>query len=197
MGAIFLLKYTDLSQHLHLLRHEATSRPVGAAMRVSEVWSAIVASNMTSIEEIRFFEADLPRPCDGLFARMLNSETGNEVAVIYVHKTLDKHWKEFVAIKEMMHCFTPGAKYINGPKDAAGLVEALASRSPRYTPAVAADDGAILAAAEVMLPHYTVERLTQAGQDLAQVAHHHGLHVDVVQQVCRVDFIHHRKNGGF
>lgn len=191
------MKYTELSQHLHLLRHTATGRPVGAAMRASEVWSAIAASNQTSIEEIRFFEAELPRPCDGLFARMLNPETGREMAVIYIRKSLEKHWKEFVAIKEMMHCFTPGAKYISGPKEAASLVEALASRSPRYTPAVAADDGAILAAAEVMLPHYTVERLIQAGQDLAQVAHHHGLHVDVVQEVCRLDFIYHRKNGGF
>jgi len=192
-----LLKYTDLSQHLHLLRHNATGRPVGAAMSVVEVWNAIIASELTSIEEIRFFEAELPSPCDGLFTRLLNSKDGNEVAAVYVRKDLDKHWKEFVAIKEMMHCFTPGSKYINGPKDAAGLVEALASRSPRYTPAVAADDGAILAAAEVILPHYTVERLMQAGQDLTQIAHHHGLHVDVVQQICRLDFIHHRKNGGF
>ena len=60
---------------------------------------------------------------------------------------------------------------------------------------ISSDAQAVFAAAEVLLPHYTVERLMQAGQSLAQVAHHHGLHVDVVQQVCRLDLVHHRKNG--
>ncbi|WP_339646426.1 hypothetical protein [Jannaschia helgolandensis] len=189
------MKYTDLSQHLHLLRKKQNGRQVGVAMRVHEVWDAVVASDLTSIDTLKLYTAELPRPFDGLFVRMASEDGSREMAVIYVHKHLDKHWKEFVVIKEMMHCFTPGTRYTISPKDAAQLAEAKSTQGGRYTPAVAADDGGILAAAEVILPSYTVERLMAAGQNLQQIAHHHGLHDEIVQQICRVEMLHQRKNG--
>lgn len=194
LGAI-VLKITELAQHLHEIRKRQTGRALGNAMRVSEVWNAITESDKTTISEIRIYLEDLPRPVDGCFLRGVNPTTGEEVAHVLVHRQLPRHWREFVAIKEMMHCYTPMADYVITPKDAGNLVRGLTSSYARYTPAVAADDIGILAATEVILPHKTIEMLRATGQDEAQIATRHGLHPDVAQQICRTDLIMLRQNG--
>ena len=189
------MKYADLAQHLHELRAARTGRPVGAAMALAEVWESILQSNRTGVAEILYYEAELPRPFDGLFARLVSEDDSREIAAVFVHKGLDPHWKQFVATKEMMHCYTPGKSYTGTPGDAKNLVEALCSKSGRYVQSVAADNSAILAAAEVILPHFTVERHLKIGHDPAQIAAHHGLHPDIAEMICRFDLLQHRKNG--
>jgi hypothetical protein len=189
------MKYVDLAQHLHELRASQSGRAVGAAMTMVEVWSALIASPTTGIAEVRYFEASLPRPFDGLFVRLRSDDEAREIAAVYVEKSLPNHWREFVAIKEMMHCWSPGLTYDGTPADAKNLVDALCNKAGRYTPSVVADKGAILAAAEVILPSFTVERHLKLGHDWAQIASSHGLHPDVVEMICRFDILHNRRNG--
>jgi hypothetical protein len=146
------MKYVDLAQHVHELRFARSKRTIGVAMRVMEVWNAAIDCPKNGITEICYYETALPRPFDGLFARLNDSSGLRGIAAIFVHKSLPKHWKEFVAIKEMMHCWSPGKSYVGTPEDVARLVVALSARTPRYSPRVAADHAAVLAAAEVMLP---------------------------------------------
>lgn len=191
------MKFIDLAQHVHEIRASKSGRPVGAAMRVTEVWSCAIASPLSSISEILYYEASLPRPFDGLFVRLVSDSTGVERAAVYVEKSLDRHWKEFVAIKETMHCWSPGKTYVGSEPEVKSLVEAHCASKARYSAAVVADHDAILAAAEVMLPHFTVERHLKMGHDMEQLAAHHGLHPDIVREICRFDVLHARKNGSF
>lgn len=94
-----------------------------------------------------------------------------------------------------MHCFTPMEGYCSTPEDATQLLKALVKRGGRYTLNVAADDAGILAAAEVILPHKTVESLQALGLDTDEIAARHGLHPEIVSEICRVDIMHYRKNG--
>ena len=166
-------------------------------MRASEVWEAILESDKTSIDRIDVHIESLPRPIDGMFARLVLPEGVNsgEVAAVYVHKELPSHWREFIIIKEMMHCFTPMQGYCSTPADAAQLLRALVQRGGKYTLNVAADDAGILAAAEVILPHKTVESHIAQELDTDEIAHRHGLHPEIVDEICRVDIMYHRKNG--
>lgn len=189
------MKYVELAQHLHEIRASQSGRAIGAAMSMLEVWSALIASPKTGIGEIRYFEASLPRPFDGLFVRLRSEDEAREVAAVYVKRDLPPHWREFVAIKEMMHCWAPGRTYDGTPADAKNLVDALCSKSGRYTPSVVADTSAILAAAEVILPSFTVERHLKLGHDWAQIAASHNLHPDIAEMICRFDILHHRRNG--
>jgi hypothetical protein len=191
------MKFVDLAQHLHELRAARTGRPIGAAMTVFEVWNAAIDCTTNGISEILYFEAELPRPFDGMFFRLNESGGSREKAVIFVDKRLEKHWKQFVAIKEMMHCWSPGKSYVGTADDAKSLVEALSSKTSasRYTQSVAADNSAILAAGEVILPHFTVERYIKQGMDFAQIAFSQGLHPDIAEIICRLDMLHARKSG--
>lgn len=187
------MKYTELAEHLHKLRETRGGRARGAAMRVSEVWECVHESQLTDIAELRWFDLPLPRPVDGLFARVRVG--GIQTGLIVTHKYLPKHWKEFAAIKEMMHCFSPPGSYVTAPKDAEALLEGLISSTERYSASVVADKKAILAAAEVILPHYQVDWHIEVGHDHAQIAAHHGLHPDVVSLICRFDVLQARRNG--
>lgn len=191
-----MLKITELAQHLHQLRHNKSGRAVGSAMMVSEVWAAILESDKTSIDRIDVHIEDLPRPVDGMFARIvLPGNPEQEIGAVYVHDGLPKHWRDFIIIKEMMHCFTPMDGYCSTPEDAEKLLQALVKRGGRYTLNVAADDAGIIAAAEVILPHKTVESLQAVGLDTDEIANRHGLHPEIVAEICRVDIMHYRKNG--
>lgn len=188
------MKYVDLSQHLHELRAAKTGRGMGRGMRLGEVWQAALDSPKTDITSIRYFEADLPNPFDGVFVRLQN-DRGESEAVIYVRQSLEKHWKEFVAIKELMHCWSPAHTWEGTPQASRSLVKALTRKDGRYTPNVVADSGAVSAAAEVILPHKTVERHLAQGHDTMQIAATHGLHEEIVEMICRHDFLHARKSG--
>lgn len=94
-----------------------------------------------------------------------------------------------------MHCFTPMDGYCSTPDAAAHLLNALVKQGGRYTINVAADEAGILAAAEVILPHTTVESLQAQGLSTEEIAHRHALHPDIVSEICRVDIMHYRKNG--
>ncbi len=164
-------------------------------MRMAEVWQSVLDSPKTPITEIRYYKAALPTPLDGLFARLGKVDGTGEIAAVYVDSELPPHWGEFVAVKEMMHCFTPGKHYTGTPSDASNLVEALCKTSGRYGASVAADNSAILAAAEVILPHYTVERYLKSGMDVAAIAAAQDLHPEVAEMICRFDMLQSRKNG--
>lgn len=188
------MKYVDLSQHIHELRADKTGRAIGRGMRLTEVWQAALDSSLSDISTIKYFEADLPNPFDGLFVR-LQGEQDESVAVIYVRRSLDEHWREFVAIKELMHCWSPNHTWEGTPAASRLLVKALTRRDGRYTPNVAADSGAVHAAAEVILPHKTVERHLAQGHDAMQIALTHGLHEEIVEMICQHDLLQTRKNG--
>ena len=190
------MKITELAQHLHQLRHNKSGRAIGAAMNVGEVWNAILQSDKTSIDRIDVHLEELPRPVDGMFARVvLPGPPEQEMAAVFVHGSLPRHWRDFIIVKEMMHCFTPMDGYCSTPEDAAGLLNALVKRGGRYAINVAADDAGIVAAAEVVLPHKTVESLLALGLSTHEIAARHGLHPDIVSEICRVDIMHYRKNG--
>ena len=165
-------------------------------MTVGEVWESVLQSDKTSIDRIDVHVEALPRPVDGMFSRLVLPGTPEqEIAAVYVHNALPTHWKEFIIVKEMMHCFTPMDGYCSTPEDATQLLTALVQRGGRYTLNVAADDAGIVAAAEVILPHKTVESLQALGLGSEEIAHRHGLHPDIVAEICRVDIMHYRKNG--
>lgn len=191
------MKFTELAQHLHQLRHNKSGRSIGSAMRVGEVWNAVLESDKTSIDRIDVHVEDLPRPVDGMFARIVtpDKDRENETAAVYVHKDLPTHWREFIIIKEMMHCFTPMERYCTTPDEAAQLLQALVKKGGRYTLNVAADDAGIIAAAEVILPHTTVESLIGVGLDTDEIANRHGLHPEIVAEICSMEIMHYRKNG--
>jgi hypothetical protein len=153
-----------------------------------EVWQCIAESQLTEIKEVLYFDRQLPNRFDGLFVR------AGTTALILTDCRLPKHFKEFVAIKEMMHCWSDPDAYVKTPTEAGALVESLIGKG-RYTASVAADNGAILAAAEVILPHGQVEWHHSVGHDHAQIAVHHNLHPEIVELICRFDVLHARKNG--
>jgi hypothetical protein len=165
-------------------------------MVVSEVWDCVLSSDKTSIDRIDVHITDLPKPVDGMFARVATPGLPEqEIAAVFVNISLPVHWRDFIIIKEMMHCFTPMTGYCSTPKDAKGVLNVLVQRGGRYTLNVAADDAGILAAAEVILPHKIIESLLAVGQDTDQIATRHGLHPEIVKEICRVDIMHYRKNG--
>ena len=187
------MKYVDLSQHLHELRAAKTGRPIGASMLLSEVWTAALDCPRNGISEIRYFETDLPTPFDGAFFRLRNDSL--EIAAIYVQKDHDLHWREFIAIKELMHCWSPHKTYVGTPQAAKDLVSALTRKNGPYMPNVAEDNGAVLAAAEVILPHSTARWHLDRGHDTKQIAASQNLHIDVVDMICRHDILAARLNG--
>ncbi|WP_460274000.1 hypothetical protein [Celeribacter sp. ULVN23_4] len=190
------MRFVDLAQHLHELRFQKTGRAIGMRMRLSEVWTAALDCPKNGISDIRYFETDLPRPFDGLFLRLFKKETEKDFAAIYVNKSLEDHFKEFAAIKELMHCWSPGKTYVSTPEEIQNLVSALSAKKSRYTANVASDMKAIFAAAEVILPHYIVEKHIALGHDHNQIAFEHDLHPEIAQMICSMDVLQERKNGG-
>lgn len=194
-----MLKITELAQHLHQLRHNKSGRAIGAAMNVGEVWEAVLLSDKTSVDRIDVHIQELPRPVDGMFSRIVlpggDGSAEQELAAVFVDAKLPNHWRDFIIIKEMMHCFTPMDGYCSTPGEATQLLQALVKRGGRYTLNVAADDAGIIAAAEVILPHKTAESLLAIGMDTTEIANRHGLHPEIVAEICRMDIMHYRKNG--
>ena len=189
------MKYSELSRHIHELRNQTCGRAIGQGMQFADVWSAATKCPKNGVNEILYFEEYLPSPIIGKFIRLDNSETAITKVEIYVQKSLDSHWKEFIAIKELMHCWSPGDTWVGAPDLARPLLKALTTKQGPFTPNVAADYGAVHAACEVILPHYTVERHIALGHDCKEIAHQHNLHPDIVDLICRYDLLHIRKNG--
>jgi hypothetical protein len=189
------MKVVELSQHLHKLREARSGRPRGAAMTAMEVWACVPESQLTDIQNLLYFDRDLPRPVDGLFARLAVGDDPNQYGVIVTNKGLPRHWKEFVAIKEMMHCWSSKDTFNDTPSVASDLMSALVNKAGRYTVSVVADRAAILAAAEVILPHEKVQWHLDQGHDHTQIAASHGLHPDVASLICQFDVLHARRNG--
>lgn len=190
------MKVVELAEHLHKLREVRTGRRRGAAMSVMDVWNCVESSQLTDINVLLYFDRELPRPVDGLFARLEVPGQPGQFGVIVTNKHLPKHWKEFVAIKEMMHCWSSKDTYNGTPAVASDLMGALVNKAAgRYAVSADADKAAILAACEVILPHEKVDWHIAQGHDHAQIAVHHGLHPDVISLICQFDFLHARKNG--
>lgn len=188
--------FVKLSEHIHELRALKTGRPSGRGMSFSEIWSAAIDCPRNSISEIRFFDKfPLPAPMSGIFVRLDDPNDDLQKAAVYVDSDLEKHWQEFAAIKELMHCWSPGHTYVGTPEASENLVAALVAKADHFSPDVAADKSAVLAATEVILPHYTAERHISQGQSFEQIAFAHNLNVNVVKMICRHDILHARKHG--
>ncbi len=185
------MKITALAQHLHQLRHNRSGRAIGNSMQVAEVWNSVLESDKTSIDQIDVVIEDMPSPVDGMFSRIAYPD--KEIGVVHVNKKLPEHWRDFVIIKEMMHCFTPLSRYCPTPDSANDVLTSLVKRAGRYTTNVAADNVAILAAAEVILPHTTILSLLSVNQDVMQIATRHNLHHEIAEEICRVDSISWRR----
>lgn len=196
------MKFVDLSQHLRELRNNSSGRKPSAAMRGMEVWKAAIKCPDNGISAVFYNETKLPAPAYGFFSR-LGDGNGNFIADIYVHKPHHKsekrrlapHWKEFVLIKELMHCWSPLSTYVGSPQAAAELLDTLNIPSGPFGRIAIADFIAVLAAAEVVLPYDIVKAAMGAGKETAQIAHEHGLHPEIVAYICRHDIMEERLIG--
>lgn len=191
------MKFSHVSEQLRKQRAAKSGRSMNAAMRVQEIWNEVEETSLSPIGKIFLSIERLERPIDGMFVRLVNLADGPDRAHIFVHAELPDHWQEFVAVKEIMHCFTPPEKFASTPLAVSQLFDELSNDDMPYSPRIAADDDGILAAAEMILPHNVVEPMIAEGMDHDQIAVHHGLHPDVVKFICRMDIIHMRKNGSF
>lgn len=191
------MKFTELSLHIHGLRHQRSGRSIGAAMRLVEVCDAAIHSDLNDISQVHYYHIDLVDDMMGNFCRLINRDTGRQIALVFVNKRMPKHWQEFVAIKETMHCWSPRDSYVAGPGDVGKLLSGHIGKVGSYsiTPVIAADVNAITAAAEVMLPAATILPLMNMGLDYAEIAHRHGLHPDIVAEISKVEILHARLNG--
>lgn len=187
------MKITDLSQHLHELRAAKSCRSIGAAMNANEVMVAALDCPTNGIGRVFYHETRLPKGFDGMFFRLSATDESSDIASIYIDSDLPRHWREFAAIKELMHCWSPGKTYNRTPAEGRALLDSFRKSGVRYSHLVASDSVAILAAAEVILPHYTVERHLGQGHDVAQIAASHGLHPEVAELICRFDCLQLRQ----
>lgn len=190
------MKFVELSQHLRELRFRRSGREMHSAMTAIEVWKGALECHHNGVGEIILKKARLPRPFDGMFVRLKKLEqTAPDLGVVFLSESVPSHWVEFVVIKELMHCWSPDNTFVGDPDEVAQLVTALNMRSTRYTANVASDLLAIQAAAEVILPHYVVDRALNTGVEIVELGHRHGLHPEVAQLICRHDILSHRRNG--
>lgn len=197
-----MMKFVDLGLHLRELRSAAAGRNIAGAMRVMEVWQAAENCPKNGIAKILFNETRMPAPLLGFFARMKEDATGMDIADIYIHKPhphahkrrLAPHWKEFVVIKELMHCWSPSPTYVGTPAQAAELLTTLNSSAP-FGAMASADYRALLAAAEVIMLCEQIRRELDAGKEVAQIAHENGLHVDVMRYISQHDMMLSRQTG--
>jgi hypothetical protein len=194
------MKIVDLGKHLRKLRHDRTGRALNAAMRVGEVWQGALDCDSNRISQIFYYETRLPSPLLGFFSRLEKEDSG-DIATIFVHRPYPKsnkrrlaqHWKEFVIIKELMHCWSPRSSYVGTPEEVAELLSDLNTPSgPFGTPMAKSDYMALLAAAEVILSGELTKRELAQGKDFQQIGHEHGLHPDVAKYICRHDIIEAR-----
>lgn len=196
------MKFVELSSHLRKLRQDKTGRAPSAAMRVMEVWQAAIACQVNGISDIFYNETKLPAPLLGFFSRMRNAD-GREVADIFVHRPhpsstkrrLAPHWKEFVIIKELMHCWSPSSTYVGSPDAAAELINTLNTPSGPFGAMAASDYMALLAAAEVIMPCSQIKAAMEKGKDSDQLAHEQGVHTEIMGYICRHDIMEQRLDG--
>ncbi|MCE2747366.1 MAG: hypothetical protein LW715_00875 [Rhodobacter sp.] len=197
------MKFVELGKHLRKLRHEATGRSPLAAMSAMEVWQAAIRCPDNGISTIYYNETRLPAPLLGTFVRLRGPQKGADIAYIYVHRPhhqspkrrLAPHWKEFVIIKELMHCWSPEATYTDTSAKAAELLTTLNTPSGPFGAMAVADYMALLAAAEVIMPCDLIQEKLAAGKDANQLAHEQGLHPEVMAYICRHDILGQRVNG--
>ena len=195
------MKFVDLSRHLRQLRSDRTGRLASSAMNAIEVWQGALECPQNGIGQIYYNDANLPAPLLGFFARMRGPL--GDVADIYVHKPhgksnkrrLARHWKEFVIIKELMHCWSPTRTYNGTANVAADLLSDLNTPSGPFGVTAQADYVAILAAAEVILPGAPVKKAIAQGKEIAQIAVEHALHPELVAYICRHDILEARMHG--
>lgn len=190
------MKFVDLSQHLRQLRSDAAGRNVNGAMNAMQVWQAAEMCPKNGISKVYYNETRMPAPLLGFFARMRGKDGEGDIADIYVHRPhphahkrrLEPHWKEFVIIKELMHCWSPESTYVGTPAQAAELLTTLNSSGPFGAMAIS-DHIAILAAAEVIMPCAVIKNALASGKELAQLAHEQGLHPEIMAYIGQHDML--------
>ncbi|MCO6383759.1 hypothetical protein [Oceanicola sp. 502str15] len=186
--------FVELSEHIHELRAARAGRSPGFAMKYNEVWQAALDCPKNGISKIYLYEdVKIPKPFSGMFFRL--ESDGTNIGLVFVDEGLDGHWREFAIVKELMHCWSPGHTRVGTPAAAKDLVAAHVAAATPYPAAVAADNKAILAAAEVILPSYSAERYLGLGKTFEQIAFECGLDEGLVNFICRHDMLQARKNG--
>ena len=195
------MTFVELSKYLRQMRANRSGRPFSAAMRAMEVWQCAIECESNGVAEIIYSEVRLPRPFDGVFSRHRPIGGGGDLVEIFVHrpnskaKQIPSHWKEFIVIKELMHCWSPASTFQGTPAAVSDLVNDLNTPASRYGTGAAADQSAIFAASEVILDHETVERSLAEKVSLDEIAVRHGLHPEIVNFICQHHFMAERKSG--
>lgn len=192
------MKYTALSEHLHQLREKLTrgAKPPGYRMSAMDIWLCALKSDLNNISDIRVLIDILPPGFEGLFVRF--RENDKEKVIIATGQNLSHARQEFVISKELMHCWSPPNSRVNSPDRAKALAEALSLSSPISAATfkdVQADRAAIMAAAEVILPHYILEKAIAEGISLDEIASRHNIDIEIAKEICPHYTLNARKNG--
>lgn len=167
-----------------------------------EVWKGALECPKNGITEIFCNDARLPAPVYGAFFR-LNGPDGSSVADIYLHRPRDDsnkrrlpaHWREFMLIKELMHCWSPPETFVGTPDKAAELLTDLNTLSGPFGSMAQSDIIAVLAAAEVVLPYELCRHEMGRGKEPEQIGHEQSIHPAIAAYICRHDILEWRKDG--
>ncbi|MFT8471389.1 hypothetical protein [Acetobacter persici] len=192
------MKFTDLSEHLHELRATRTNNAMvkGRMMSAMDIWQGALDSDRNNVKDIRVLIDTLPPGFEGIFLRY--SQKNEEKVIIATGIGLSHPRQRFVIAKELMHCWSPKDSYVGDPKIASDLALALTYKTTidaSMLKIVQADRAAITAAAEVILPHYVIEKEIREGISLEETASRHNLDMEIAREICPHYTLAARKNG--
>lgn len=192
------MKFTELSEHLHSLRARLTrgAKQPGYRMSAMDIWLCALKSDLNKISDIRVLIDTLPPGFEGLFLRL--REGSEEKVIIATGKHLSHARQEYVISKELMHCWSSSDSWVNNPERARKLAEGLslsAPISPETFKDVKSDRDANNAAAEVILPHYVIEKEIAEQIPLEETASRHNLDIEIAKIICPHYTLKARKQG--
>lgn len=192
------MKFTDLSDHLHELREQRTKGALsrGRMMPVMDIWQGALDSPLTTVNDIRLKIGALPLGFEAGFVRFKHGD--KDCVIIATGEGLSRARMSFVVAKELMHCWSPKSTYVANPESAGKLAQALC-----YTTTVDqdtlklvhSDKAAFMAAAEVILPHYTLAKDFALGIPIEEIASRHSLSIEIAREICAPQTMNIRKSG--
>lgn len=200
------MKFTELSEHLHELRHKRSNGAIakGYMMSAMDIWRGALESDLNTIADIRVLIDTLPPGFEGLFIRFKqkkhehSKQKKHENVIIATGIGLSRARQRFVIAKELMHCWSPKPSYVSEAEAAAKLALALTLSSTideNTLKDVKADRAAQTAAAEVILPHYVIEKDIRDEISLEEMASRHNLDMEIAREICPHYTLTARKTG--
>lgn len=192
------MKFTELSEHLHELRFQRTNGAIakGNMMPVMDIWKGALDSDQNTVSDIKVLIDILPAGFEGLFLRC--NQGGQERVIIATGIGLSKARQRFVIAKELMHCWSPKSTYVSDQQEIARLALGLTfagTVDEQTLKAVQADRAGITAAAEVILPHYVLEKDIREELPMEEIASRHNLDIEIAREICQHYMLDARKNG--